>query len=787
MTTGAHIGTLIHPTYRVRGGGPVIQLYGRLDEGRPFLVEDDRFRPYFYVHAKHRDRVAKLDDVTLRDTELHDLAGRDLIRLELAVPGAVRPMRDRLLGMGIACLEADVRFPYRYLMDHALRSELVIHGEPSRRPGPLAIFHNPEIGRGDSAARLSVLSIDLETTPDASAIYSVALVGCAVEEVHLVATREVEGAIGHTDERALLVAMARRIRELDPDLLTGWNVVDFDLQVFARRCSANRLSVAEASIGRSPGAIDFQTDRAFTRQGRASLSGRMVVDGIPLVRDALRLDDYRLGTVAQAVLGRGKLIDEEAPDAAAEITRMYREEPEALVAYNLADARLVVDILEREGLIDLTIERSRLTGMQLDRVGASIANFDLVYLPELRRHGHVAPSVDPERDRGGQHVIGGAVLDATPGLMQNVAVFDFKSLYPTLIRTFNIDPLALAAGRREASGAAIVAPNGAHLSREHTILPRILERFMASREAARVRGDRHASQAIKIMMNSMFGVFAAPSCRFFDPELANAITTFGQQTLAWTAEAFREQGLEVIYGDTDSVFVKLGDDLDADAARALGERARTRVAATLAARIRRQYDVETRLDLEFEKVFARFFLPRVRGGGGGSKKRYAGWIGGGDDGQLEIVGLESVRRDWPAVARRLQEGMLTRLFRDEPVLPFVAEVIAQTRSGALDAELVYRKGIRKGSLESYTSSSPPHVQAARKVMERTGSAPRGVVRYVITANGPEPVRSGDAPRRDIDRGHYVERVLRPVADAILLEIGENLDTALGEPKQLDLL
>lgn len=787
MTRTSHIGTLVHPTFRVRGGVPVVQLYGRLDDGRPFLVEDDRFRPYFYVDARHRERVAALEGLSLRDTELHDLAGRALLRVELDVPGAVRPLRDRLFAQGIACFEADVRFPYRYLMDHALRTELVIHGEPQLRPGGLATFHNPEIGCGESRARLSVLSIDLETTPDASAIYSVALVGCAVEEVHLVSARPVAGAISHPDERALLVCMAARIRDLDPDLLIGWNVVDFDLQVFARRCGANGLTQNEASIGRTPGAIDFQTDRGFTRQGRASVTGRMVVDGIPLVRDALRLDDYRLGTVAQAVLGRGKLIDEEAPDAAAEITRMYREDPESLVAYNREDARLVVDILEREGLIDLTIERSRLTGMQLDRVGASIANFDLLYLPELRRHGYVAPSVDAERDPRGAHVIGGAVLDATPGVMKNVAVFDFKSLYPTLIRTFNIDPLALAVGRRAASGAALVAPNGAHLSRTETILPRIIERFMASREAARSRGDRHASQAIKIMMNSMFGVFAAPSCRFFDPELANAITTFGQQTLGWTAEAFREEGLDVIYGDTDSVFVRLGDDLDADAAQALGERARESVAATLAARIRLRYDVETRLDLEFEKVFSRFFLPRVRGGGGGSKKRYAGWIGTSDAGQLEIVGLESVRRDWPAVARRLQEGMLTRLFRDEPVLPFVAEVIRATRSGELDEELVYRKGIRKGSLESYTSSSPPHVQAARKLAEKTGAPPRGVVRYVITPSGPEPVRTGEAPRHDVDRAHYVERVLRPVADAILLELGESLDTALGQPKQLELL
>ncbi len=131
--------------------------------------------------------------------------------------------------------------------------------------------------------------------------------------------------------------------------------------------------------------------------------------------------------------------------------------------------------------------------------------------------------------------------------------------------------------------------------------------------------------------------------------------------------------------------------------------------------------------------------------------------------------------------------MLERIFHDQPVLPFVAAVVAEVREGLCDDELVYRKGIRKGSLDHYTASSPPHIQAARKQAERNGTAPRGVIRYVITSSGPEPVIRGAPPRPDIDRVHYIERVLRPVADAILIEIGESLDTALGEPKQLDLL
>ena len=494
----------------------------------------------------------------------------------------------------------------------------------------------------------------------------------------------------------------------------------------------------------------------------------MVLDGIPLVRDAIRLQDYRLETAARSVLGRGKRIDSELPNAAAEIERMYREEPAALVEYNLEDARLVLEILEKEELLELGIERSLLSGMQLDRVGASIASFDLIYIPELTKRGVVAPSVDEQRKT--EMVRGGALLEPKPGLYAKVAVFDFKSLYPSLIRTFNLDPLANA----RAGEAAIEAPTGARFSRTEAILPGVIQEFTERRERAKEIRDRKTDQAVKIMMNALFGVLGAASCRFFNPEIANAITSFGQQTLHWTREAFEEEGVQVLYGDTDSVFVQLRGEEQGEA-----ERLRDRVQRSIADRIRREYRVEPRLDLELEKIFDRLLLPRVRGGGGGSKKRYAGWA----NGRLLIVGLESVRRDWPQIAHRLQQGMLERLFTDREVLPFVKELVERMRAGELDHELVYVKRIRKGSLDRYTAATPPHIRAARKAGRPVGP----VIHYVITRDGPEPVFPGNPLPTAIDRSHYVERVLRPVADGILSETGQSFDEALGAPRQLDLL
>jgi DNA polymerase-2 len=672
----------------------VIQLFGRLREGGSFLVEDNRFEPYFFAHVGMTAPLASERDVRIEPTDLRDLEGRAVSRVVARVPGDVPRWRRMITDAGGEALESDIRFAYRYLIDHGIRAAVEIEGTPEPLATGLVRFTNPELRPCEFRPELSVLSIDIETTPDAGRVFSIALVGAGADEVHLVSEKPVEGAAIHGNESELLRAFEARIAELDPDILTGWNVIDFDLRVLERR---TRTAGKPLELGRAPGAISFPQDRSFTRTGRAEISGRMVLDGIALVRDAfIALDDYTLETAARELLGRGKLIHEPKGDRAAEIQRLYREDPTALVAYNREDAQLVLDIIERERLMDLAVERSLLCGMQLDRVGASIASFDLLYLPELRRRGFVAPSVDTERKR--ERVRGGAVMESHPGLFANVAVYDFKSLYPSLIRTFDLDPLAHA----NPGPDGIIAPNGAAFAREGGLLPEILLRFFARREEAKRRGDAHADLAIKIMMNSLFGVLGAAGCRFFDPAVANAITSFGQQILGWTREEFEERDVRVLYGDTDSVFVALDPGLESGVARSRAEALLAAVQGALADRLAREYGVDSQLLLELERIYTRFFQPRLRGGTEGSKKRYAGLV----DGQLHVVGLESVRRDWPDVTRRLQHGMLSRVFENAPAVPFVREVVRRVTAGELDAELVYRKGLRKGSVDRYTRSEP---------------------------------------------------------------------------------
>jgi DNA polymerase-2 len=769
-------GFVLTPTYRVVARRPVVHLYAVLENGAPVLIVDDRLVPYFFVPAAAAERVAALGagaGARLVPSELRTFAGEPVVRVEVALPQDVPPLRGRLAQAGIDCLEADLRFAYRYLIDRGIRGGFSVEGAFEQRPGVGRVYRNPELAPADFAPRLRVLALDIETSLDGAHLYSLAMAGAGGERVLMVGRQPVAGAEVVPDERSLLERFLAHVRSVDPDVLTGWNVCDFDLALLLRFCHRAGLACA---LGRNDDELELQRDQNFTRESRAILCGRQVLDGLALLRSAfLRLEDYRLETAARALLGRGKLIGPE--HRGTEIETAYREDPARLAAYNLEDCRLVLEILEHTGLVDLAVRRSLLTGMQLDRVGAAIASVDSLYLGALRTRDRVAPSVGTVDTPTGT-IVGGLVLDSRPGLYRNILVFDFKSLYPSIIRTFNIDPLTFARG--DAPERSVVrTPSGAAFRRDETgVLPELVARLAVERARARTAGDGVGAQAIKILMNSLFGVLGSPASRLFSPAVANAITTAGQYVIRLAAGAVEALGHQVIYGDTDSLFVDLGEP-DTARAAACAEELRAAIASAVAEAVTRDFGCASHLELEFEKVYVRFFLPEVRGGATGSKKRYAGLVVGAKGEELDVVGLEAVRRDWSEVARRFQRELLGLVFHDHPVTDFIRAFVADLRAGRFDGELAYRKAIRK-PLAQYTKTTPPHVKAARK---QTTAAGR-IVTYVVTGAGPESVGETTAPP---DYGHYVTQQLQPIAEAILRFLGgPDFEEIIDARRQLSL-
>jgi DNA polymerase-2 len=767
-------GFILQPTYRIESGRPVVSVYGVLEGGGSFLIRDDRQVPHFYVRDADAERARSLGAAVHRDDRgRRSLRGEPVARVEVAKPQDCPPLRDRLEAAGIACFEADVRFAYRYLIDRGIRGSLEIRGPSRPGEGVYALFENPEIRPADWTPDLRVLSFDIETDPEARRLLSVALCGCGAEEVLLLTP---EGktcpapGVPHRDERELLRAFVRRVSQLDPDVLTGWNVVDFDLAVLSRM--AQRLGV-QLSLGRGPEPVSLRRPSYSGGQSVANVPGRVVLDGIQLLRGSfVRLESYALAAAAREILGRSKTIT--GSDRGKAILEAFENDRVGFVEYNLTDARLVVEILDRLNLIELTVRRSLLTGMPPDRVSASIASFDFLYLSALGRRNVVAPTV---RAASGSETptSGGHVLQPVPGLYRNVLVFDFKSLYPSLIRTFQIDPLGHVP-RPGPDDDVIVAPNGAAFRREPGILPGLLDVLVPRREEAKAGGDRVASQAIKILMNSFYGVLGTSACRFASPALANAITGFGREILLWSKKRIEDRGYEVLYGDTDSLFVRSDED-DVEGARTLGSTLVAELNRELSAHIEQTWRVESRLELEFERLYLRLLLPAVRHGSAGARKRYAGLVEAGADKEVVFTGMEVVRRDWTELAKRVQRELFERLFSDRPVDDYLREMVGELRAGRLDEHLVYRKALRK-RLEDYEASAP-HVVAARKLKGRR----RRIIAYVITTDGPEPA---DERRSEIDHEHYVQKQVRAVAEPVLTQLGLDFDRVIGDDLQMRL-
>src|SRR5690606_611684 len=285
--------------------------------------------------------------------------------------------------------------------------------------------------------------------------------------------------------------------------------------------------------------------------------------------------------------------------------------------------------------------------------------------------------------------------------------------------------------------------------------------------------DKYLSQAIKILMNSFYGVMGSYGCRFYHHSLPSAITETGQWLLINSKEFLEASGYKVVYGDTDSLFVKLreGEGKKADE---FGNRLAENLNSYWQKRLSDEFNVQSFLEIEYEKYYAKFIITPARGSETGAKKRYAGLKISNGKPELEFVGMEFVRSDWTRLAKDFQVELYKRIFAKEEIANWIRTMVADVKAGRFDDRLVYRKRIRK-DVEDY-KNIPPQVKAA-KMLSSSG----GTVQYVITKKGPVPI---ELNYKDIDYQHYIEKQLKPIADSVLTLLNTSFDEIVNT-KQLN--
>lgn len=717
-----------------------------------------------------------------RDAELRPLALRDF--RHRPVLGLYCRQHRRLLDCtrllrsgGVDVYEADIRPPERYLMERFITAPVRFDGIP----GEGAMLADVQLKPApDYRPVLRLVSLDIETNAYGD-LYSIALEGCGERQVYMLGPATGEGAaldfrLDYCQTRAeLLERLNDWLARHDPDAIIGWNLVQFDLRVL--REHALRLQVP-LRLGREGAEMEWREHGSRRNHFFAAAAGRLIIDGIEALRSATwSFPSFSLENVAQTLLGEGKAIDNPY-QRMAEIDRMFAEDKPALARYNLKDCELVTRIFASTELLTFLLERATVTGLPADRSGGSVAAFEHLYLPLMHRQGFVAPNLGERQPEASP---GGFVMDSQPGLYESVLVLDYKSLYPSIIRTFLIDPVGLIEGLRQpVDGDAVPGFRGARFSRTRHCLPAIVERVWQGREAAKREHDKPLAQALKIIMNAFYGVLGSSGCRFFDPRLASSITLRGHEIMRRTRELIEAQGHVVIYGDTDSTFVWLRRAHADEEAASIGRELVRHINDWWREHLRRELGLDSALELQFETHFRRFLMPTIRGAEEGSKKRYAGLVTlpDGSDGMV-FKGLETVRTDWSPLAQRFQQELYQRIFHRQPYQDYVRDYVRRTLAGELDELLVYRKRLRR-RLDDYQRNVPPHVRAARLADEYNDRQGRprqyqngGWISYLITVAGPEPLENR---RAAIDYDHYVSRQLQPVADAILPFVGDDFSS-----------
>lgn len=759
-----------------------IQLFGRLENGKSF-GSIHKFEPHFFIAEKDLKKIKPLlSKFSNSPTDLTNFQGEKVVKISAETQTDLNKLSKAIHKKEVNTYEADLKPVNKFMIDNDLLGPIEIDTKNSDTlPNDKVDFfyEDPKILPSIQKPNLKVASIDIETDKKGNDLYCIGIFSKNYKKCFLLSSedKQIPNTINCSTENELLTKFKAELIALDPDIITGWNVIDFDLAFLRKKFEKNKIPF---DIGRDNSNPRIKIESNFFRSSTAEIKGRQVLDALNLIRDPFikeapsikekKFTSYTLENVSQEILKDGKLLTGKARHD--EITELFHKNKKKLVEYNLKDCELVYEILEKTKIVDLATERASLTGSPLNKITASIIAFDSLYIREAHKRGLVSPTTHyiqkPER------IQGGFVMESQPGIFHNLLVLDFKSLYPSIIKTFNIDPASFLTLKTK---NAITAPNGAQFKNTDGILPQIIETLHKAREKAKKEKRELSSYAIKIIMNSFFGVLASPNCRYFSLDMANAITHFGQHLIKLTASEIQSQtNYHVIYSDTDSVFVETN--LNKKEAKKLGQEIQEKINSFYNKHVKEHYNRKSYLELEFEKLYLAFMMPPVRGSNVASKKRYAGLLEKNGKEEIQVVGLEAIRGDWTEAAQDFQIKLLDKIFHKQEFIPFIRNYVKKIQSGDLDEKLIYKKSLTK-PLDQYTKTTPPHVKAARLLPKLDSK----IVQYVMTEAGPEPIQK---QKHKLDYKHYIDKQIKPIANTLLFFFEKDFDDIIATSKQMKL-
>ena len=725
--------------------GPVIHIFGRGADRKAARIDVTGFRPYFYVPEEEAQTKALPPQATLEPEEVYrSIRGEPLRRLYTQRPADVRDIRERYRHF-----EADIPFATRFMIDRGLTGGVGAPATP-------VDYHDLMPADVDAPARLCTMDIECEDErgfpdPQRDAItcitchdsfdndYTTFLLAGGGTPADI-AEKERGGGLGngcfkkgtHTictyaDEVAMLRAFAAYIAARDPDVLSGWNFVEFDMPYITGRME--KLGLSPSSLARLPG----QTERN-------ALRGRVLFDLLTGYKKmhSTQKESYRLDAVAKEELGEQKV------RYTGTLSALWKEQPALLVEYNFKDVELCVGINTKDNIIGFYREIARYVGCPLDKTLNSSSVID-VYILRKASGTYVLPS---KGFAASEEFEGATVFDPSKGVRENVVVLDLKSLYPMAMMTINASP------ETKDAGGELKAPNGIRFKNQPDGLTRsIISELLKERDEKKALRNTFASgspqyvlydmqqNVLKVIMNTYYGVSGYTRFRLFDREIGAAVTSVGRAIIEHTRRVIEKQGYKVIYGDTDSCMVQLPP-LDRTKTIETAQAIEKHLNASYSEFAKTELNADIHyFSIKFEKIYARFFQA-------GKKKRYAGllvWKEGREMHDIDIVGFETRRSDTPQITKVVQKKVMEMILsgeRYDGVKSYLSDVIKKYRAGKYSLDEVGIPGGIGKSLDDYETDDV-QVRGAKYANQYfhtefgKGSKPKRIYIRAVTSKYPK--------------------------------------------------
>jgi len=539
------------------GQGAIIHIFGRDTEGKAHRLDLTGFRPYFFIPHDQFDKgnlPLSINDVD--STYYCSIRGEAMRRLYTIRPGDVRDARK-----GYRHHEADIPFTTRFMIDTGMTGGISCPGGGARD------YRSARPIQIDAPAKFCIVDIECDDShgfPDATSeavlcltcydsfdddYITFALRAADVNQQEMLEPTIKSGGlvngcfkpgkhaiIWSDTEQQMFAAFATYIKHRDPDILTGWNFVDFDMPYILTRMET--LGMNTEGLARLPGTPDHD-----------SLRGRALFDLLTAYKKMhqTKQPTYRLDAIAFTELGEQKV------RYVGTLFDLWKKDPVKFIEYNFKDVELCVGINKKNNIVGFYREIARYVGCPLDRTLNSSSVVDVYVL--RKAHGkYVLPSKGNDESKPFE---GATVFEPSKGLRENVIVLDLKSLYPMAMMTIN------ASMETKDPNGEIVAPSGIHFRKSPDGITRslIMDLLKERDEKKRLRntfafGSNEyeiydmQQNVVKVIMNTYYGVSGYNRFRLYDPDIGASVTSVGRAIIEHTRKVVEAQGHKVIYGDS---------------------------------------------------------------------------------------------------------------------------------------------------------------------------------------------------------------------------------------------